>query len=123
MAALRCRGSSGPAEVLPNAPEAAAPAPSVVAAGRSPDVRIVVDLARLTAYGMTSHDLVTVLRDTGVEIVREQLTEENGMTALRVDVVAGPQAAKALRSVVLRFSNGAPVRLSDVSSFEALPPR
>jgi hypothetical protein len=117
--ACACHGGNPSAGVTPSGPEAAPPSSSVPARPVA-DTRIVVDLARLTAFGMAPHDFVVALRDGGVAVIDEQRTEIGGMQVLRVNVVAGPTGAAALGDVVVRVTGGVPVRVKDVASVEAV---
>ncbi len=67
---------------------------------------------------MAPHDFVVAVRDGGIEVLDEQQTEERGVRALQVKVVPGPLGAAAIGDVVLRVTNGVPLRVKDVASVE-----
>ncbi len=85
----------------------------IVGGGALPSVRIDAIPSQLASYGLTLTDLQSVLSLQNSDLAKGQLTE-GGVTA---DIVANDQISRAedYKPIVVGYSNGSPVRLSDVA--------
>ena len=87
-----------------------------IGGGALPAVRVEIDPTLLNSFGLSLTDVSSVLNQQNANLAKGQLA--NGLTT--ADITVNDQLLKAVdyRPLVIAYHNGAPVRLSDVSSVE-----
>jgi multidrug efflux pump len=87
-----------------------------VGGGALPAVRVEVDPTLLNSFGLSLTDVATALRNQNANLAKGQLS--NGQTT--ADIVDNDQLLRAVdyRPLIIAYSKGAPVRLSDVAKVQ-----
>ncbi len=87
-----------------------------VGGGSLPAVRVELDPGALNKYGIGLDDTATILRTTSVSRPKGQIA--NGSEALEIQCNDQLHKAEEYRPIIVRYQNGAQVRLSDLGTVE-----
>ena len=83
-----------------------------VGGGSLPAVRVELDPGPMNSYGIGLDDVAAVIQTTSVSQPKGQLA--NGSETLEIQCNDQLHKAEEYRPIIVRYSNGAPVRLSDL---------
>jgi hydrophobe/amphiphile efflux-1 (HAE1) family protein len=87
-----------------------------VGGGSLPAVRVELDPGALNKYGIGLDDTAAILQTTSVSQPKGQFA--NGSEALEIQCNDQLHKAEEYRPIIVRYQNGAPVRLSDLGTVE-----
>ena len=87
-----------------------------VGGGSLPAVRVELDPGPLNKYGIGLDDTAAILQTTSVSQPKGQFA--NGSEALEIQCNDQLHKAEEYRPIIVRYQNGAPVRLSDLGTVE-----
>jgi HAE1 family hydrophobic/amphiphilic exporter-1 len=87
-----------------------------IAGGRAREIHIVIDIEKLTAYGLTVDQVRNAIQTQNIEIPGGKL--ERGKSEILLRTLGRVQAARQFGSIVIANVRGTPIRVNDIGHVE-----